>query len=194
MIKGNFRKDLYYRLNVLPLNIPPLRDRGKDILLIVEKLKQDLDSKFQLSKEIEKIFLDYTWEGNIRELRNYIEYLTCISEGEIKVEDLPFNLYNSTKKTNVYKNTEFKEFINMTGERLCDYLIVLEQLAICYKNRVGIGRRAIAKIIEDKNIFLTEPEIRTIFVNLEKYKMIIISKGRGGSKITDVGLKFHNSL
>jgi len=195
--KGNFRKDLYYRLNVLPLNIPPLRDRGQDILLIMEKLKQDLGSKFQLSEEINKIFLDYTWEGNIRELRNYIEYLTCISEGEITVEDLPFNLCNSAKDINIiniYENTEFKDFINMAGERLSDYLLVLEQLAICYNNRVGIGRRAIAKIACEKNIFLTEPEIRTIFVNLEKHKMIIISKGRGGSKITDLGLRFNNSL
>ncbi|MBZ9633779.1 sigma-54 interaction domain-containing protein [Clostridium sp. FP1] len=195
--KGDFRKDLYYRLNVLPLNIPPLRDRGQDILLIMEKLKQDLESKIQLSEEIKKIFLAYTWEGNIRELRNYMEYLTCISEGEITVEDLPFNLSNSTNNTNIktlYENTEFKDFMDMAGKKLSNYLLVLEELAVCYKNRVGIGRRAIAKIVEEKNIFLTEPEIRTIFVNLEKYKMIIISKGRGGSRITDLGLKFLNDI
>lgn len=191
--KGNFRKDLYYRLNVLPLRIPPLRDRGEDILLIMEKIKCDLKSKFTLSEEIKKIFLNYSWEGNIRELRNYIEYLTCISDEEITIDDLPENLLKSSKginKLNAYENPKFSYFINLTGERFNNYLLVLQQLALCYKNRVGIGRRAMAKVIEKNNIFLTEKEIRTIFMNLEKYKLITISKGRGGSKITDLGLEF----
>lgn len=191
--KGNFRKDLYYRLNVLPLRIPPLRDRGEDILLIMEKIKCDLKSKFTLSEEIKKIFLNYSWEGNIRELRNYIEYLTCISDEEITIDDLPENLLKSSKginKLNAYENPKFSYFINLTGERFNNYLLVLQQLVLCYKNRVGIGRRAMAKVIEKNNIFLTEKEIRTIFMNLEKYKLITISKGRGGSKITDLGLEF----
>lgn len=191
--KGNFRKDLYYRLNVLPLRIPPLRDRGEDILLIMEKIKCDLKSRFTLSEEIKKIFLNYSWEGNIRELRNYIEYLTCISDEEITIDDLPENLLKSSKgtnKLNAYENPKFSYFINLTGERFNNYLLVLQQLALCYKNRVGIGRRAMAKVIEKNNIFLTEKEIRTIFMNLEKYKLITISKGRGGSKITDLGLEF----
>jgi len=191
--KENFRKDLYYRLNVLPLRIPPLRDRGEDILLIMEKIKCDLKSRFTLSEEIKKIFLNYSWEGNIRELRNYIEYLTCISDEEITIDDLPENLLKSSKgtnKLNSYENPKFSYFINLTGERFNNYLLVLQQLALCYKNRVGIGRRAMAKVIEKNNIFLTEKEIRTIFMNLEKYKLITISKGRGGSKITDLGLEF----
>jgi len=191
--KENFRKDLYYRLNVLPLRIPPLRDRGEDILLIMEKIKCDLKSRFTLSEEIKKIFLNYSWEGNIRELRNYIEYLTCISDEEITIDDLPENLLKSSKgtnKLNAYENPKFSYFINLTGERFNNYLLVLQQLALCYKNRVGIGRRAMAKVIEKNNIFLTEKEIRTIFMNLEKYKLITISKGRGGSKITDLGLEF----
>ncbi len=198
--KGRFRKDLYFRLNVLPLNIPPLRDRGGDILIILEKIKQDLNSKFELSDEIKKIFLNYSWEGNIRELRNYIEYLTCIAEDKITIDDLPLSLSNSISRVQNITNyedidvKEYKDFVNTIRDKLNDYIIVMEQLALCYKKRVGIGRRALAKIIEEKNIFLTEPEIRTIFMNLEKYKMITVSRGRGGSKITELGLSFIDTI
>lgn len=198
--KSRFRKDLYFRLNVLPLNIPPLRDRGEDVLIIMEKIKQDLNSKFELSQEIKNIFLNYSWEGNIRELRNYIEYLTCISEDKITIEDLPFNLSNYGNNTNNYENVaikdikEYKDFINDLGDKLRDYIIVMEQLELCYRNRTGIGRRALARIIEEKNIFLSEPEIRTIFINLEKHKMITVSRGRGGSKLTEAGLRFISTI
>lgn len=201
--KGRFRKDLYFRLNVLPLNIPPLRDRGNDILVILEKIKQDLNSHFELSDEIKNIFLNYSWEGNIRELRNYIEYLTCIAEDKITIDDLPLNLLNSINNTNIkptYDDTkikdikDYKDFIDAVDDKLNDYIIVMEQLFLCYQKRIGIGRRCLAKTIEEKNIFLTEPEIRTILANLQKYKMITISRGRGGSKLTELGISFINSI
>lgn len=201
--KGRFRKDLYFRLNVLPLNIPPLRYRGEDILIILEKIKQDLNSKFELSDEIKKIFLNYSWEGNVRELRNYIEYLTCIAEDIITIDDLPLNLSNSINKVQNTTNyetieiedaKEYKDFVNTIKDKLNYYIIVMEQLSLCYQRRIGIGRRSLAKIMEEKNIFLTEPEIRTIFMNLEKYKMISVSRGRGGSKLTELGLNFINNV
>lgn len=201
--KGKFRKDLYFRLNVLPLNIPPLRDRGNDILLILEKIKQDLNSKFELSDEIKKIFLNYCWEGNIRELKNYIEYLTCVAEDKITIDDLPLNLLNSINNINIpptYNDSkikdikEYKDLLDDVGDKLNDYIIVMDQLYLCYQKRIGIGRRYLAKIIEEKNIFLTEPEIRTIFATLQKHKLITISKGRGGSKLTELGVSFINSV
>lgn len=201
--KGKFRKDLYFRLNVLPLNIPPLKDRGNDILLILEKIKQDLNSKFELSDEIKKIFLNYSWEGNIRELKNYIEYLTCVAEDKITIDDLPLNLLNSINNINIpltYNDSkikdikEYKDFLDDAGNKLNDYITVMDQLYLCYQKRIGIGRRYLAKIIEEKNIFLTEPEIRTIFATLQKHKLIIISKGRGGSKLTELGVNFINSV
>ncbi len=184
--EGRFRKDLYYRLNVLPLNIPPLRDRGEDILLILERIKDDLGSNFELSEDIKRIFLNYSWEGNIRELRNYVEYLTCVSEDRITVGDLPIDILENK----VSPAEDNKEFLNDVGDRLEDYIKVMEQLSLCYENRTGIGRRALSKIIEGKNIFITEPEIRSMLITLEKHKMITVSRGRGGSKLTEAGLNF----
>ncbi len=76
--KGNFRKDLFYRLNVLPIEIPPLRERKDDIPLLVdyfmEKLSLRLNKKkILVSKEKIDELVNYNWPGNVRELENYIE-------------------------------------------------------------------------------------------------------------------------
>lgn len=114
-----FRKDLYYRLNVLPINIPPLRERKEDIRpLIIYKL-ESFNKKYVLEKSIEpealKYLLDYYWPGNVRELENIVERIIITSkERIICLEDLPFEIinYNTTirannmiENINSYKNT-----------------------------------------------------------------------------------------
>lgn len=80
MVKKNeFRKDLYYRLNIVKLNIPDLKERHEDILLLSRHFIRIFSNKmkkkvFDLSEEVKAIFLGYSWEGNVRELRNSIEY------------------------------------------------------------------------------------------------------------------------
>ena len=93
--KGNFREDLYYRLNVVPIRIPPLRDRRSDIKILtdffLEEVSTDLgiQSKKLSPKALEKM-MDYSWPGNIRELRNLIERLCILAGGSvIEREDLP---------------------------------------------------------------------------------------------------------
>lgn len=76
--KGNFRDDLYYRLNVIPVPVPPLRERGRDILLLADHFVHTYSSEMQknikgLSPETEKAFLQRHWPGNVRELKNLIE-------------------------------------------------------------------------------------------------------------------------
>lgn len=90
-----FREDLFYRLNVIPIHLPPLRQRGDDIMLLVGYfLKKFNDSKKKqvtgLSSEVIRIFMGYPWPGNVRELENLMEMLVVMKEeGEITVEDLP---------------------------------------------------------------------------------------------------------
>ncbi len=81
MESGNFRPDLYYRLNVLPLNIPPLRERKGDILPLAEKFLQDTmgscrPGKEALKKGLLPALLAHDWPGNVRELKNVMERLT----------------------------------------------------------------------------------------------------------------------
>ncbi|KXG75144.1 sigma-54-dependent Fis family transcriptional regulator [Thermotalea metallivorans] len=93
--EGEFRKDLFYRLNVIPLNIPPLRERKEDMAILVERLMQKCNKK--LGKNINKIsssalalLMNYRWPGNVRELENTIEYAVNMCTGNIIGEsDLP---------------------------------------------------------------------------------------------------------
>lgn len=101
--KGNFRGDLYYRINVVPIFLPPLRERKEDILLLVhhflKKNAEDHNERVKkASPEVLDIFLNYPWIGNVRELENVIERAVALSKSDtISVEDLPSSLRNMTK-------------------------------------------------------------------------------------------------
>ena len=92
---GTFREDLYYRINVIPLNIPPLRDREEDILVLakrfITKYNELLGKKIiGLSKEVENLFEIYSWPGNVRELENCIEYAVNFESGsKITINNIP---------------------------------------------------------------------------------------------------------
>lgn len=95
---GRFREDLYFRLNVIPIHIPPLRERKEDIPLLAEFLiskickRENLPPK-RLSSEVLEAFLAYSWPGNVRELENLLERMIILSEGEVlTLEDLPLHL------------------------------------------------------------------------------------------------------
>jgi DNA-binding NtrC family response regulator len=93
--EGNFRTDLYYRLNVLSIYLPPLRERRSDIPILVRRFIRDLSAQHDrpfpgLSAEALALLVEYAWPGNVRELRNLVESMVVLSHGrEIRPEDLP---------------------------------------------------------------------------------------------------------
>lgn len=92
--EGKFREDLYYRLNTIPINMPPLRQRGRDIELLFRKFAYDISEKYRiepvrLTDDARELLLRYKWPGNIRQLRNLVEQISIISqEREITSEML----------------------------------------------------------------------------------------------------------
>jgi DNA-binding NtrC family response regulator len=96
--KGTFREDLYYRLKVIPVELPPLRDREEDIVRLAEYFIDTFNKEFKknlkgLSKETKKCFTDYAWPGNVRELKNVIERAMILeSEDHILPEHLPLEM------------------------------------------------------------------------------------------------------
>lgn len=88
--ESKFREDLYYRLNVFTLHLPPLRERKEDLPLLVDYLLQNLPKKVEISSVALQMIMAYTWPGNIRELKNVIESAAVIAEdGFIEPAQLP---------------------------------------------------------------------------------------------------------
>jgi DNA-binding NtrC family response regulator len=103
--QGQFREDLYYRLNVIPLQLPPLRDRKQDIMALVgvffEKYCRLMGrSPMTISRRALEALEQHTWPGNVRELENLVERLVALTEGEvINTEDLPAEMCGANGKT-----------------------------------------------------------------------------------------------
>ncbi len=92
---GRFREDLYYRLNVIPLHLPPLRERGTDILLLARSFldrfcRRKERPPLAISPDARKVLSAYAWPGNVRELENFMERLSILVDGDtVQVRDLP---------------------------------------------------------------------------------------------------------
>jgi len=97
MLNGHFREDLFYRLDVVHMVLPPLRERREDIRLLVDHFIKKYESERKLAppvkgvdQEVDRLFFDYSWPGNVRELENLIERVMILCSGDvIRVSDLP---------------------------------------------------------------------------------------------------------
>ncbi len=90
--EGKFREDLYYRLNTVPIQVPPLRERGDDIILLFMKFAQDFSEKYRmppvkLDETAKNIFINYKWPGNVRQLKNVTEQISIIEQNRIITGD-----------------------------------------------------------------------------------------------------------
>lgn len=102
--EGTFREDLYYRLSVVPIHIPPLRERGEDIVSLItyflEEFRKQYNKTVSLSQEAYRALLAYTWPGNIRELKNVLENAIIVSLGDsITLDYLPDSIKNNNTPT-----------------------------------------------------------------------------------------------
>jgi len=116
--EGSFRSDLFFRLNVVPITVPPLRMRKEDILIItvscLERFSQKYNRVVSISPEVIDCFLEYEWPGNVRELENIMERLVLLSEnGLIKVQDLPEKITSHTSKRNGKSPPDYKDDLEL---------------------------------------------------------------------------------
>ncbi len=93
--EGSFREDLYYRLCVIPVHLPPLTERKEDIILLLEEFinryaKQRNRQPFVLSKQVLDCLLSHRWRGNVRELENFVQHMSILYSGQhVKIDDIP---------------------------------------------------------------------------------------------------------
>lgn len=196
--KGKFREDLYYRLNVLPLTIEPLKNRREDILPIFYACTQNMRSNIKLSTEAENELTHYSWRGNVRELRNIVEFLVSKQKEFIDVEDLPplkdrkNNELHSEEK--IDNTTIVDKFILNEGRELNLYGAVLDELISSLEKGQRYGRQMLLERINEKGEFYSEGEIRKALSKLSSYGFVRSAKGRGGSVITSDGIKLMKKI
>lgn len=139
--QGKFREDLYYRINVIPVYIPPLRERTKDILALanqfIQRYNQKYTKKVEIDGDISKDLLTYNWPGNIRELKNYIERLVIL-DGLAGHSDTQDRAKNEHEHLDNY-------YIHKSEHPLADYLALVEKHYLekkLHENNYNISKTA----------------------------------------------------
>ena len=151
--EGQFREDLYYRLNVVSLIIPPLRDRREDIVELIYHFLKDFSLRYQrpvhhFSQEVMQEMLQYNWPGNVRELRNVVERLVVFAtDGVIRKEYLPFHSvvgYPDVSDTNLQENhMEMDTVILPLQEEMDQYekKVLEKALALTHGNKLECSKK-----------------------------------------------------
>jgi len=128
--KGSFREDLFYRLNVIEIELPPLRERKNDVVLLIHYFLKELAEKNnkkipKISSNVLEILKKYNWKGNIRELKNTVEYLLVLSTNDVIYENmLPHHIldevgdYKKNIKEDIIKSLDLNKSIEELEKRL----------------------------------------------------------------------------
>ena len=151
--EGRFREDLYYRLLGLPIHLPPLRDRGNDIIhlgkyFVDEYCKENKTDKISLSNDAQHKLMDYNYPGNIRELKAIVE-LACVlcDDGLIEAKDIT---YNSEKSINNILSHEMS-FDDYTNLIIKVYLERYDDNVIMVAKKLDIGKSTIYRIMKTES-------------------------------------------
>ena len=192
---GSFRKDLYYRLNALTVEIPPLRKRGDDIFLLLDYFMRKIGGDFILSEGVKTFLRRHPWPGNIRELQNAVEYFNYLAKPVIGLSDLPPTMTrfvddgSDDGEGEVNDNAADDNEADMVYQAAVDKKqFVLNQLALAWKEGKTAGREKILEAAKKDHISMTQKQVRDLLDELAKEGLIQVGRGRGGSKITEKGL------
>jgi two-component system response regulator AtoC len=150
--EGQFRSDLFYRLNVVPIYLPPLRERKEDIFPLIEYFVQSFNKKIgrsisNVSNEALKLLIDHDWPGNIRELKNVIEHMIITTKGDvISIESLPTEI----KGTKVNVDLGSYSAASVSKEILPDFIGAKRELAARFE------KDYLGKLLEKNNWNITQ--------------------------------------
>ncbi len=172
--KGKFREDLYYRLNTVPIHIPPLRERKEDIELLFRKFAQDFAEKYRmppirLTDEARKVLQNYRWPGNIRQLKNITEQISILEkEREITAETLKNYLPKNLEENNL----PALSVVNGSEESITDREIIYKFLFDMKKDMVDLKKLVMAMIQAGGNIPATDQNTQIIQRLYEEYQPV----------------------
>ena len=185
---GTFRSDLFYRLNVLHLTIPPLRDRLSDIQLLTNYFVTKSGNWMKVDQQVIEAFMEHDWPGNIRELKSMIDYALVVSNGtSITIDDLPHERLQQVPER--YDVTLPSSSIDAKEQRMILQLMKL-------RNDAGkpSSRDYLSKESATTPYPLTPQQIRLRLNDLEEKGYILKGRGRAGTHITLSGEHYLTEL
>lgn len=177
--EGNFRKDLFFRLNVFQISVPPLRERLSDIPVLVEHFLQSFHSTFTIAQDFRLFWQKYDWPGNIRELQNVLEYMAATTAGELSFANLPQYL----------KREVLVGGLKGVNESVSREILLLKLLKQEQESGRNTGRRSLCQAFNKVYFTASEADIRDSLTLLHQNGYIMIHRGRRGCEITAEGEK-----
>jgi len=168
---GRFREDLYYRLNTVPIHIPPLRERPEDIPLLFRKFASDFAEKYRmppitLDDEARRILISYKWPGNVRQLKNLTEQISVIEQNRIISEEVLQRYlpdYTAVKLPAIYKGSANESSFSSERE-------ILYQILFDMRRDVNDLKKLVLDIIRSDNSIDPKGETANIIENLYNTK------------------------
>jgi DNA-binding NtrC family response regulator len=155
---GRFREDLFYRINVVQINVPPLRERREDIPLLVAEFVTEFCARekkvITMSDEVMGIFQNYTWPGNIRQLRNTIEHAIVLAKGNrITRRELPEEFTFSRRREGLTGSNFTQTLKEMEAKTIKEALQKLDGNKSKVAKMLGISRKALYKKMKNLHLF-----------------------------------------
>ncbi|MHA6253218.1 sigma-54 interaction domain-containing protein [Oceanobacillus sp. CAU 1775] len=186
--ENKFREDLYYRLNVLQINIPPLRDRKDDIPLLINSILKERGSKQHLSEDLLNVLTEHEWLGNIRELENTIEYYSLMNNWETLPENPLFLKEGNNQKDSFTEEQQDHSLTPIESLDIDNNFLILRLLLKANNTGISAGRRSLVKMARREGIVISESNVRKAIDYLKASDMIDVKIGRAGSKVTSKGI------
>ncbi len=163
--KGNFREDLFYRLNVIPVVLPPLRERREDILPLVrhfiEKNCTEMKRpRMTISNEALHTLESYSWPGNVRQLENMVERIVALSEDErIMLSDIPGNIRDEVLTTVSEQGVDLVKTVNEIEKKMiCDALALAKGVKAKAAGMLGLNRTTLVEKMRRLGIDWQQPQ------------------------------------
>lgn len=201
IMEGAFRRDLYHRLCVFPLWIPPLRERRQDIPVLARDFLKALGDARALPDEVMDYLLRYRWPGNVRELQHCLRYMAAVTDDSFTIADLPPHIQPYVQINDVEEGPDgiapraanpannpmvHAEDIcsSLQDEGCCAILALIESA-----NHIGavIGRRTLREKVRQAGLGLTERAVRTRLCALRADGLVEWGLGRSGVRLTATG-------
>lgn len=189
--EGTFRGDLYYRLRVLQLDVPPLRERPEDIPHLATWFLERRGANPGHVHQLKDALMRYPWPGNVRELENTMDYVACMNPERETLDDIPMFLLDGPEPS-LPLGAPTRGMQELSNERR--EATVLRLIQQGRENGRNTGRRGLVQSARENGYLITESEMRKTMDKLRENGLIVITPGRAGCKLTSKGMKVLQEL